>query len=508
MAEVWEGHDQVLSRPVALKVLQRQYATDEVFLERFRREAIAAARLAHPGVVATFDAGADGDITYIVMELVRGTTLRHYSSERGPLAPWLVVGIALQITDALLHAHNAGIIHRDIKPANILLCEEGNPVPRVKVTDFGIAKAAERSGLDLTRTGMVVGTPRYLSPEQVKGVEPDARADLYALGVVMFEMLTGSSPFEGTTEMSMALARLNQPAPRVRRLRPDVPRRLDALVGELLAGDPADRPPSAAVLYRNLSHLQESLPPPKRQPAPSRSLATTATGWRSGAGDRPRSAPSPAGHRNGSNPAPRPPQPPPSRLRPGPAPPGRRRRRAPRGPAMVVGGLALAGLVVAGLLMSGGPRRSQGSQSAGRSSAITISSVKVWIVPPMRTPDFPNLVRFTYDGNPRTYWHTVGYYSANFGGYGGEGLAIHLDGVHTLRQLQVTSISQGWAASTYVANSEGSTLAAWGPPTDSRSRIPGSTTFSLGGRRGSWVLLWMTNTGPKLTLDINELVVR
>ncbi|HLI24987.1 MAG TPA: protein kinase, partial [Acidimicrobiales bacterium] len=354
MAEVWEGHDQVLSRPVALKILQRQYATDEVFLERFRREAVAAARLAHPGVVATFDAGADGSITYIVMELVRGSTLRAYLTERGPLPPWLVVGIAAQITDALVHAHQAGIIHRDIKPANILLCEDDSPVPRVKVTDFGIAKAAERLELDLTRTGMVVGTPRYLSPEQVKGGEPDARADLYGLGVVMFEMLTGESPFEGTTEMSMALARLHQVAPRSRRVRPEVPRRLDNLVAHLLERDPADRPPSAMELSRALADLERTLPPPRRAGGPSGRWAGGPSG-RSPATRTPYPRggwlpPRPERIANGGNGFT--PNAPPSH-RPETGVAGPRGHRSGRGPALVVGGLAVAGLVVAGLLLTG-----------------------------------------------------------------------------------------------------------------------------------------------------------
>ena len=264
MADVWEGHDQVLSRNVAIKVLQRQFATDEVFRERFRREAVAAARLAHPSVVATFDAGVDGTTTYIVMELVRGDTLRRYLAERGPLPPWLAIGITTQIADALVQAHQAGIIHRDIKPANILVCEYTGGIPRVKVTDFGIAKAAVGLEMDLTRTGMVLGTPRYLSPEQVQGIEPDARADLYALGVVTFEMLTGRSPFEGATEMAMAMARLSQPAPHVRSVRSDVPRRVDGLVAALLATKPERRTPSAAALRLELDGVQASLPGVRR----------------------------------------------------------------------------------------------------------------------------------------------------------------------------------------------------------------------------------------------------
>ena len=146
MAEVWEGHDEVLSRPVAVKVLRAHLAEDGVFLERFRREAVTAARLAHPGVVSTFDTGVDSGTAYIVMELVRGCTLRELLSDYGPLEPWLAVAITRQIADALAYAHQAGLVHRDIKPANVLLTDDEWGGLRVKVTDFGIAKASTRPG--------------------------------------------------------------------------------------------------------------------------------------------------------------------------------------------------------------------------------------------------------------------------------------------------------------------------------------------------------------------------
>ena len=595
MADVWEAHDQVLSRAVAIKVLQRQYATDEIFLERFRREAVAAARLAHPGVVATFDAGADGATTYIVMELVRGDTLRQYLSARGMLSPWLAVGITSQIADALIHAHRAGIIHRDIKPANILLFDDGAEVPRVKVTDFGIAKAAESLGIDLTRTGMVLGTPRYLSPEQVQGIEPDARADVYALGVVTFEMLAGRSPFEGETEMAMALARLNQPAPRLRSIRADVPRPLDALVAEMLATDPARRVPSATALRHLLVGLQATCPPPrgvrgaafaagsggsvgpgrKDEGGRRRRLGERRNDGRAGPGGRqpglagppgwqqgpagaqtkgansagprdPQSGASPTGvaGRNGQEPGPgladipdtpdgrqtvtgprtaagpygggagsgsgpgqhagggpRPAQHGPG----GPRTPSARHRR--RAPGLIVAALAIAGVVVAGLLVAGGHGGRRPGPAGAASAALKISGVSVWIIPPQKHPDNPQETKYTYDGNDRTSWQTARYYGRDFAGYGGEGLAIHLGGTQPLHRLSVTSPTQGWAASTYVANGYGTNLAAWGPATATQTNIAGSTTFDLQDRSGSWVLLWMTDTGPALTLSINELQV-
>ncbi len=605
VADVWEGHDQVLSRDVAIKVLQRQFATDEVFLERFRREAVAAARLAHPGVVATFDAGVDGSTTYIVMELVRGDTLRESLSERGRLPSWLAIGITAQITEALVHAHRAGIIHRDVKPANILLCEDGGDVPRVKVTDFGIAKAAEGLGMDLTRTGMVVGTPRYLSPEQVQGFEPDARADLYALGVVAFEMLTGRSPFEGDTEMTMALARLDQPAPRVRGLCPEVPRPVDALVADLLATEPERRTPSAMALRLALADAQASLSDPGPSAGRGAALAggvagpgmTPTRGRRFGRRRRktpvtgspvtgsPEPTPDPAWPTDPGTPGPgaaatpglgaavrrplpsplaAPPSPdragtgrlpapgPTARMtptrvegrtqseyrahlpterdvaatdRPSPggsvsrapataAPAGTgtpagatKRRRRSRGPGLVVGVVAVAAVVVAVLLLGGQHRSPGGTSGSGGAASVGIAGVTVWIVPPQRTPDNPAEVRNTYDANPQTSWSTVDYKSRNFGGFGGEGLAIELDGAHPLHRLSVESPTTGWTAATYVSAGRAQSLVGWGPATAQRSGINGATTFDLGGRTGRWVLLWMTYTGPGMNIQINEVKV-
>ncbi|HET9690902.1 MAG TPA: protein kinase, partial [Acidimicrobiales bacterium] len=231
MAEVWRGVDEVLDRPVAVKVLLTALATDGAVRERFRREAVAAARLAHPNVVATFDTGIDDGLAFIVMELVQGPTLRDLMLERGPLPLGLALSVADQIADALAAAHRAGLVHRDIKPANVLVADDDGPTLRVKVTDFGIAKAAEEAGgADLTLTGTVIGTPKYLSPEQVQGHEPDPRADLYALGVVLFEMLAGRPPFEGPTQMATALAHLTETPPLLSTVRPGVPPELDELV--------------------------------------------------------------------------------------------------------------------------------------------------------------------------------------------------------------------------------------------------------------------------------------
>ena len=251
MAEVWEGRDEVLNRPVAIKMLLAHLAADPYLQERFRREAVTAARLVHPGIVAIFDAGVEvlgeagtdagalfsvgwpadertkpdmpwpdqPSTAFIVMELVPGETLRDLIARAAPVPP-AGHGDRAQVADALAYAHAQGLVHRDIKPANVLLRDEGSDVVRVKVADFGIAKAAATAGGDLTASGTVLGTPKYLSPEQVQGKEPDARADLYSLGVVLFEMLAGRPPFQESTDMATALAQVQQPVPALDELVP------------------------------------------------------------------------------------------------------------------------------------------------------------------------------------------------------------------------------------------------------------------------------------------------
>ncbi|MST32459.1 protein kinase, partial [Acidimicrobiaceae bacterium USS-CC1] len=253
MAEVWEGRDEVLGRAVAVKVLQSHLSGDAVFVERFRREAVTAAAVSSPSIVATYDAGLDDGTAYIVMELVDGRTLRQLLDGSGALDVGLAVEIAAQIADALGRAHRAGLVHRDVKPANVLVCDDEDGGVRAKVTDFGIAKARAGLGADLTQTGTVLGTPKYLSPEQIQGRhEVDERADLYSLGIVLFEMLTGQVPFTGPADMTIALAHLHDPAPRVRSLRPAVPAALDDLVARLLAKTPEERPASASEVRRAL----------------------------------------------------------------------------------------------------------------------------------------------------------------------------------------------------------------------------------------------------------------
>ncbi len=249
MAEVWEATDHTLGRTVAVKILHAHLARDAAFLRRFRREAINAARLQHPTIVAIYDAVSYDGLEAIVMERIEGRTLRSVLDEHSRLPARDVIDLGRQIAQALSVAHAAGVIHRDIKPSNIMLCEDR----RIRVTDFGIAKAGEDT--DLTRTGSLLGTAKYLSPEQVLGDEVDDRSDLYGLGVVLFEALAGTPPFDEGNDYATAQARVVNPAPRLSQFRPDLPASLDALVARLLEQDPADRPDSALELSGLLSSI-------------------------------------------------------------------------------------------------------------------------------------------------------------------------------------------------------------------------------------------------------------
>ncbi|HVN51962.1 MAG TPA: protein kinase, partial [Acidimicrobiales bacterium] len=242
MAEVWQAADEVLGRHVAVKILHPHLADDEAFVARFRTEAIAAARLHHPSIVAIYDTSHEDGAEAIVMELVRGTTLRDQLDGRVVLDPREVVHIGAEVADALTAAHRAGLVHRDIKPANILLCADD----RVLVTDFGIAKVSDDA--DRTQAGTMLGTAKYLAPEQVRGDPVDGRTDIYALGVVLFECLCARPPFTGDNPAATALARLQNPPPRPSHLRPTIPRGLDQVILRCLEVDPAKRYQSAAEL--------------------------------------------------------------------------------------------------------------------------------------------------------------------------------------------------------------------------------------------------------------------
>src|SRR4028119_490897 len=257
MAEVYLAHDEVLDRDVAIKVLKDQHAGNEEFVRLFRREATSAARLNHPNIVSVYDQGRSEDGTYyIAMEYVPGGTLKDRVLGEGALDPRAATEFASQIAQALGHAHEHGVIHRDIKCPNILLTQAGY----AKVADFGIARAATATTTS-SRPDPILGTPGYISPEQAMGKPAGPQSDLYSLGVVLYEMLTGTLPYGGEDPTSMAFQHVHGPLRSPREANPDIPEPLNALTAKLLAKDPEDRHASAAELADDLERVRSGLSP-------------------------------------------------------------------------------------------------------------------------------------------------------------------------------------------------------------------------------------------------------
>jgi serine/threonine protein kinase len=255
MADVYAGHDQLLDRPVAVKVPLPGIADDDRFQRRFAKEARAAAALNHPNVVAIFDRGTDGDVTYLVMELVTGASLRQLIDTQG-FTEEEALTIAREVCAGLAYAHEQGFVHRDLKPDNVLITEDGV----TKVSDFGIVRAIGDRSITSTRP---LGSVAYVSPEQATGRDVDARSDLYSLGVVLFEMLTGTRPFEADSPVSIALAHIEKPPPSVRAVVKSISPEAAAVVERALAKSPDDRFPSADEMRAAIDDVLGTAAPPE-----------------------------------------------------------------------------------------------------------------------------------------------------------------------------------------------------------------------------------------------------
>ncbi|MHB8241140.1 MAG: Stk1 family PASTA domain-containing Ser/Thr kinase [Solirubrobacteraceae bacterium] len=253
MADVYLAQDQLLGREVAVKVLHHHFAEDQEFVERFRREASSAAALSHPNIVAIFDRGEWNGTYYIAMEYVAGRSLKTIVREQGPLDPAMAIDIVIQILRAARFAHRRGVIHRDLKPHNVIIDEEG----RARVTDFGIARAGAS---DMTLTGSIMGTAQYLSPEQAQGYTVSATSDLYSVGVILYELLTGVVPFEGETAVAIAFKQVSATPRPPSELNPAIPPSLDAVVLRALAKEPGERYADADELIAALQLEREQLP--------------------------------------------------------------------------------------------------------------------------------------------------------------------------------------------------------------------------------------------------------
>ncbi len=459
MATVWRAEDPLLARSVAIKTLDPVLGEDPDLRSRFRREAVAAAAVAHPNIVATYDTGEDDGVAYIVMELVDGATLRQAIDLHGALPPARAADIAAQVADALAAAHARGLVHRDIKPSNVLIQLDG----RAKVTDFGIAKVADQPTEDLTRTGNVMGTARYLSPEQLEGQPVDERADIYSLGLVLYEMLTARPPFGGDTEISTAVARLTTTPPPVTDLRPEVAPGLAHVVDRALARAPADRWPNAAAMRDALT--------PFRVAAPDRGADATMPVA------LPRTAPT------------------------------RPAAVAPAVPDIINDGvsvgtrmLAWIGALILGIV--GGYAGYVLATDTTTATTTPAASTAAKDLPILGITSFDpdgdqaendaDLGLMT-DGRDSTAWATEGYFNPTTSPKPGVGFVLDLGEPSKVRDLEFTSGVAGWDINVSVASESPATLDAWGDPAARATdlglkagvRIEPSAT-------GRYVLVWFT----------------
>ena len=480
MAEVWVATDISLDRKVALKWLKPSLASDPVVAERFRREAIAVAGLTHPNIVAVHDVFEDRDRQAVVMQLVDGKSLRQLLDVQTRLSPELTIHIGTCVAAALDAAHRAGFVHRDVKPGNILVTPDG----RVLLTDFGIAKGLDTSEDDLTSDNVMMGTAKYLSPEQVRGRKLDGRADLYSLGLVLYECLAGRVPFLGETDADTALARLQRDPTDLGRLRPTLPRGLINLVHRLLARNPNHRPSTGAELRAELQRVAD-------EPAVDLSGLVTLDGSATPERGRPTGTATPR-TRPGAPPIPgeaTPPNPRPPVRRDDTPDAGPRLRGAPaRGlqsnstTSLIVIGLLVAVAVIVALILWA----TIGPDDPGDSATQTTTAGSAVVPPPTSAPAAGANLATTVtaydpagdgeendaladdalaDGDPATRWETQCYSSQFMVGKPGVGLVVGLaqDAAGTLSfdvDLAPFQIEVFATASAEIP----AQLDAWGPP--------------------------------------------
>src|SRR4051794_1245381 len=443
MAEVWLATDLALTRQVAVKLLKPTLAADPVVAERFRREAIAVAQLSHPNIVAVYDAIEDTNGNSrrlaVVMQLVNGKSLRQLLDEQHRLSADLTVHIGSCVAAALDAAHRAGLVHRDVKPGNILITPDG----RVLLTDFGIAKGLDVNGDDLTSANVMMGTAKYLSPEQVRGKKLDGRADLYSLGLVLYECLAGRVPFLGETDTDTALARLNRDPTDLARLRPTLPYGLAELIHRLLARRPIDRFSTGAELRVALTRIATRAD----EPNPADTPATGAT-TRRPTSEQPIVDGSPVETIGGYKPVSRSGRPvgpaqradrtPTSTTRPRLQP--NRTFEQRRGPSLIlVSALLVAAAVLGGFMWVTLRTNSPDSSFDPPSTVVPVTTtlpatapasaiVKVTTYDPEGDDgqENDNLAAFAIDGNPATMWSTLCYGSRTLGGKTGVGIVADL----------------------------------------------------------------------------------
>jgi serine/threonine protein kinase len=460
MSSVYRAHDKLLERTVALKILHEQFTRDDAYVERFRREARAVAQLAHPNIVTVIDRGEQDGRQFIVFEYVDGMNLKELLDQEGPLNPSEAIELALQVARGLAFAHENGLVHRDVKPQNVLIDADG----RAKVTDFGIAHALDVDGM--TITGTIMGSSNYIAPEQARGEPVDEQSDIYSLGCLLYELLTGEVPFDGDNFVAVAMRHVNDPVPTVGEVRRDVPPHLDWTVQRAMAKDNDERFASMVEFAAELEACHAELDgaegetlvvPPRRPPRPRRAR--------------------------------------------------RERRRRSRALPFVLLGVGVAALVggLAGALLlhdNGGSSNSPPA-AAGGSAAIHLTGLRGYDPPPGDGAEHDEAADHATDGNDSTYWFTETYGNQDFGNLK-QGVGLLLDAGRAVRlsKLEVTTDSAGGGFVSLIkagSSASGPFTAISDPQT-----VSGTTTFSLHEGESQYYVVWITRLGPSDLAHINE----
>jgi eukaryotic-like serine/threonine-protein kinase len=459
MSSVYRGHDRMLERKVALKVLHPHFLDDPEYVERFRREARAVAQLSHPHIVTVIDRGSSDGSQFIVFEFVDGENLKQLIERTGPLPIDRAVELGIEIADALAFAHAHDLVHRDVKPQNVLVDTTGS----AKVTDFGIARSldVERG---VTQTGTVLGTSNYLSPEQASGAPVTPASDIYSLGVVMYEVLTGEVPFRGDNLVVVAMKHVTEHPPSLLDQRPDVPPRLAHAVERALEKEPDDRFPSMDAFANELRRCQEELGVFDADRTMIRGMPAVA-------------APQPV-----------------RRAR------SRRRSVGHMPMLLALAGVALLAVVVGVIALGGSPIGRHHKTGGGAPVAVSLNGVGNY--DPAGNPDtHADTARAATDGNPATDWYTQTYASPQFGNLKpGLGLVVQASKAVKLRTLTVRTPTPGFTAQIKAGPSQQGPFAD-----DSPAQTVGpSTTFHLNGATARYYVIWISQLPGGGKAEISE----
>jgi eukaryotic-like serine/threonine-protein kinase len=449
MSSVYRAHDRLLARKVALKVLHAHYGSDEVHVERFRREARAVAMLSHPNIVAVIDRGEHEGRQFIVFEYVDGENLKRLIEREGPLPVTAALELAIQIAHGLSFAHGQGLVHRDVKPQNVLLNGDG----AAKVTDFGIARSLDVQH-GMTQTGTVLGTSDYIAPEQAQGRHVDEHSDIYSLGVVLYELLTTKVPFPGENFVAVAMRHINEPAPSVRDERPDVPLRVDIALQTAMAKEPGDRFPTMSAFCHELEACLAE-------------LSFDEDGTQIIA----------------------------------PPPPARRHRRrvSPWPFVSLLAALLAIGAVVAALVLTGHSPTGGGTSSGG--GPVQLSAVTAY--DPFGTSGEHNeLAHLATDGNPNTFWKTEHYDDApSLAGKPGVGLVLDPGRTVALHEVRIATSTPGFTA----VIRGGDSPTSFTKDVSASQVVADGAQFAISGGAFRYYEIWITELGPGfVNAAINE----